>query len=178
MKSEQVIFLCFVLITISLEQSDIIQEKDKIIEQNDTSNQTLIDTISNYTGDALSIVLDFTPYISNFKNLGEAILGIDLVTGKNLTNSERILSLICSFPFGKFLKGGKHFKNGHNFLKASERALAGGKMRNFIKFSKASARAFAKPNVVQKLTKAGILVAKGAKSLSKTIRLRNNVSSY
>ena len=51
-------------------------------------------------------------------------------------------------------------------------------MRNFIKFSKASARAFAKPNVVQKLTKAGILVAKGAKSLSKTIRLRNNVSSY
>ena len=73
MKSELVIFLFFVLITISLEQSDIIEEKDKIIEQNNTSNKTTIDTISNYTGDALSIVLDFTPYISNFKSLGEAI---------------------------------------------------------------------------------------------------------
>ena len=73
MKIELVIFLFFVLISISLEQSDIIKEQDKMSEQNDTSNKTLVDTISNYTGDALSIVLDFTPYISNFKSLGEAI---------------------------------------------------------------------------------------------------------
>ena len=176
MKIELVTFLFFVLITISLEQSDIIKEKDKISERNVTSNKTLIDTISNYTGDAISIALDFTPYVSNIKNLGEAILGVDLVTGKNLTNSERFLSLICSLPFGKLFKGGKHFKNGHKFLKASERALAGGKLRNFVKFGKASARALAKPNVGQKIAKTGIVIAKGAKSLSKTIRLRNNKS--
>ena len=177
MKIELVTFLFFVLIEISLEQSNIIKETDKISERNVTSNKTLIDTISNYTGDAISIALDFTPYISNIKNLGEAILGLDLVTGKNLTNSERILSLICSLPFGKLFKGGKHFKNGHKFLKASERALAGGKLRNFVKFSNAGFRALSKPNVAQKIAKTGIVIAKGTKSLSKTIRLRNNKSS-
>ena len=175
MKSELVLFLFLVLIPISSQQSVAIEEKDKIIEQNNTSSNN---TILNYTLDAVSIALDFTPGISNFKNLGEGIMGVDLVTGKNLTNSERILSLISAIPFGKILKGGKLFKNGQKFLKASERALAGGKMRNFIKFGKAGVRAISKPNVAQKIAKTGIFVTKGAKSVSKTIRLRNNKKSY
>ena len=50
-------------------------------------------------------------------------------------------------------------------------------MRNFIKFSKASVRAFAKPNTLQKIAKAGTYVAKGTKSLSKIIRENNNTSA-
>ena len=137
----------------------------------------MIDSLSNYTGDVASIALDFVPVIGNFKNLGESILGVDLVTGKNLTNAERILSFICAIPFTSLLKGGKSYKIGHKFLKASERALAGGKMKIFIKFSKAGFRALSKPNVMQKVAKSGILVAKGAKSLSKTIRGHYNKSS-
>ena len=43
-------------------------------------------------------------------------------------------------------------------------------MINAIKFSKASARVLAKPNVVQKVFKAGEIVAKSTKSLSEIIR--------
>ena len=175
MKSELVLFLFLVLIPISSQQSVVIEEKDKIIEQNNTSSNN---TILNYTLDAVSIVLDFVPGISNFKNLGEAISGVDLVTGKNLTNSERILSLFSAIPLGKLLKGGKYFKNGQKFFKASKRAFDGGKMKNFVKFTKAGFRAIEKPNVAQKIANAGTLVAKGAKSLSKEIRLRNNKTSY
>ena len=137
----------------------------------------MIISLSNFTGDAASIILDFMPYISNVKNLGEALLGFDLVTRKNLTNAERILSLICVIPFANYLKGGKNYKVGHSFLKASERAFVGGKMRNFVKFSKASIRAFAKPNTLQKIAKTGTYVAKGAKSISKIIS-RSRDGSY
>ena len=113
----------------------------------------------------------FIPYISNIKCLSESVLGVDLITGKNITEVERILSLICSIPFVNFLKGGKNVKIGHSFLKASERALQGGKMKNVIKFSKASARALAKPNTMEKISKTVTLGAKGTKSLSKTIRM-------
>ena len=102
--------------------------------------------------------------------MGEAIIGIDLITGKNLTTSERILSFVAAIPFANYFKGGKNFKNGQKFLQASERAFKGGKMINGIKFSKASARVLAKPNVVQKVFKAGEIVAKSTKSFSKIIR--------
>ena len=176
MKTCLVIFLSIVLISISMQQSDVIQEIPQDNNQNKTSNNTLTVSLTNYTGDAISIALDFIPYVSNIKNLGEAVLGVDLVTGQNLTIAERILSLVCVIPFANYLKGGKSYKVGHSFLKASERAFAGGKMRNFIKFGKASVRAFAKPNNMQKIAKAGTLVAKGAKSLSKAIRKQSNNS--
>ena len=177
MKRSLVLFLNIILVSIALQQSDIIQENLQNSNRNETSNNTLLNSLSNYTGDAASIALDFMPYVGNIKNFGEALFGFDLITGKNLTNAERILSLVCSIPFANFLKGGKSYKVGHSFLKASERAFAGGKMRNFIKFGKASIRAFAKPNTMQKIAKAGNLVAKGAKSLSKVIREKSNKSS-
>ena len=177
MKTNLVIFLCIVFVSFTLQQSDIIEQTPQNNSNNDISNNSLNISLSNYTGDAASIILDFIPYVGNIKNLGEAVLGIDLVTGKNLTNAERILSLICVIPFANYLKGGKNYKVGHSFLKASERAFSGGKMRNFIKFSKASVRAFAKPNTLQKIAKAGTYVAKGTKSLSKIIRENNNTSA-
>ena len=77
---------------------------------------------------------------------------------------------MAAIPFVNYFKGEKNFKNGQKFLKASERAFKGGKMINVIKFSKAGARALGKPNVVQKILKAGEIVAKSTKSLSKIIR--------
>ena len=170
MKRSLVLFFNIVLVSISLQQSDIIRITPKNSTKSATSNNTLLNSLSNYKRDVASIVLDFLPYIGNIKNLGEAVLGFDLVTGKNLTNFERILSLICSIPFAYFLKGGKNYEVGHSFLQASKRAFAGGKMRNFIQFGKASKRAFAKQNTKQKIAKAGILIAKIVKSLSKIIK--------
>ena len=173
MKRDLVIFFCIVLFSYSFQQTDIMGETPKNISRNDISNNTIIDSLSKYMGDIVSIALDFVPYISNIKCLSESILGIDLVTGKNLTDAERILSLIGSIPFAGFLGGGKNFQNGLSFLKASERAFHGGKMRNFIKFQKASSRAFAKPNICQKIAKAGTFVVISTKSISKILREYN-----
>ena len=141
MKRELFISLVLIFVSFSLQQSNDTGE----VPANSNITDSLIDTLSNYTGDAASIVLDFIPYIGNVKGLVEAVSGMDLITGKNLTDAERMLSLIAAIPFANFLKGGKNYKVGHSFLKASERAFSGGKMKNYIKFGKASARAFAKP---------------------------------
>ena len=171
MKRYLALLLYFVLISFSFEQpSNATIEKNLNNSIDKNFNNTIFDVVSNYTGDAASIALDFIPYIGNVKNLGEAIFGQDLVTGKNLTTPERILSLFGAIPFVNYLKGGKYFKNGQKFLKASQRAFAGGKMVNGIKFAKAGARALSKPNVLQKVSKAATFVAKTTKSLSKIIR--------
>ena len=169
MKRALFISIVLIFISFSLQQSNDTGEAP----ENSNITDSLIDTLSNYTGDAASIVLDFIPYIGNVKGLVEAVSGMDLIMGKNLTDVERMLSLIAAIPFANFLKGGKNYKVGHSFLKASERAFSGGKLKNYIKFGKASARAFAKPNVMQKIAKAGTLVAKEAKSLSKGVREYN-----
>ena len=85
MKTNLVIFLCIVFVSITLQQSDIIEETPQNNSNNEISNNSLNISLSNYTGDAASIILDFIPYVGNIKNLGEAVLGIDLVTRKNLT---------------------------------------------------------------------------------------------
>ena len=179
MKRELALLICFIFISFSLEQSSnttVTISKSVNNSINENSNNTILDVVSNYTGDAASIALDFVPYIGNVKNLGEAIFGKDLVTGKELTNSERILSLFGAIPFANYLKGGKHFKNGQKFLKASQRAFKGGKMINGIKFAKAGARALAKPNVLQKISKAATFVAKTTKSISKIIRKEKQIN--
>ena len=99
MKRYLALLLYFVLISFSSEQpSNATIEKNLNNSINKNFNNTIFDVVSNYTGDAASNALDFIPYISNVKNLGEAIFGKDLVTGKNLTSPERILSLICAIP--------------------------------------------------------------------------------
>ena len=72
------------------------------------------------------------------------------------------------------MKGGKYYKNGQKFFKASQRAFTGGKVINGIKFGKASARALSKPNILQKISKAANYMAKTTKSVFKIFRNETN----
>ena len=101
----------------------------------------------------VSVALDFVPLIGNVKGLEEAISGVDLVTGKNLTDAERILCIISAIPFGNYLRNGKHLKNGQKFLKAAERAQKAGKLKNALKFTKAASRAMKKAKAIGEFIK-------------------------
>ena len=107
-----------------------------------------------------SVILDFVPGVSTVKGLYEAYSGKDMVTGEDLSNTDRALSLIGSIPFGNFLKNAKHLKNGQKFLKAAQRAKDAGKIKNAVKFAKAGARAMKKAEFVQKTLKYGTKIAK------------------
>ena len=108
----------------------------------------------------VSAVLDFVPYVSNIKGLEEAIMGYDVITGKDLTDAERILSLISAIPSGKLLTNKKHLKNAKKFMKAAQRAKKAGKIKNFINFTKAAIRANKKAHKIGKLVEKGIKIAK------------------
>ena len=101
----------------------------------------------------VSSALDFIPGVGNVKSLGEAIIGKDIVTGEKLSKTERTLSLLGAIPGGNWLKNGKHLKNGQKFLKAAQRATKAGKLKNAVKFAKASTRAMAKANKVQNIVR-------------------------
>ena len=103
----------------------------------------------------VSSALDFVPGVGNLKGLYESVSGKDAITGEDLSNSERALSLVSVLPFGKFLKSSKHLKNGQKFLKAAKRAQQAGKLKNAMSFAKAGARAMAKAEAVQKTIKNG-----------------------
>ena len=60
--------------------------------------------------DIVSLALDLIKLIGDSKGLNEAISGIDTATGKNLTSSERLSSILEAFPFEKYSKNGKKFK--------------------------------------------------------------------
>ena len=113
----------------------------------------------------VSLALDFVPVVGNIKSLGEAVIGKDLVTGEDLSITERTLSLLGAVPGGTSLKNGKYLKNGRKFAKAAKRAKQAGKMKNAVKFSKASARAMAKvkkaPKIFNKVVKATKTFFKG-----------------
>ena len=98
-----------------------------------------------------SIVLDFIPIIGNFKCIGEAIIGKDVITGEELSKIERIISFIGVIPFGNYFKNGKHLKNGQKFMKAALRGKKLGKISNAVNFLKASNRAYKKANAFPKL---------------------------
>ena len=142
MKKPLYLFLTFLLFSYSLQEEPNIEE------------------------DIASLVADFIPIVGNVKGLQEALTGIDMVTGKNLTMAERFLSFIGAIPLGNHLKNGKHLKNGQKFLKAAERAKKAGKLKNFINFSKAASRAFKKANAIENFVKKGIQMAKLAKHFS------------
>ena len=104
-------------------------------------------------GNLVSSALDFVPGVGNVKSLGEAITGKDIITGEKLSKTERTLSLLGAIPGGNWLKNGKHLKNGQKFLKAAQRATKAGKLKNAVKFAKASTRAMAKANRVQNIVR-------------------------
>ena len=104
-------------------------------------------------GNIVSSALDFVPIVENFKSLSEAITGKDMITGEDLSEAERALSLFGAIPGGNYLKNAKHLKNGQKFLKAAQRAQKVGKMKNAINFAKAGARAMTKENKVSNTVK-------------------------
>ena len=112
----------------------------------------------------VSSALDFVPVVGNVKSLGEAVMGKDLVTGEDLSITERTLSLLGAVPGGNLLKNSKHLKNGQKFFKAAQRAQQAGKMKNAVNFAKAGARAMAKAEKVPKIVSN---VLKGAKAFFK-----------
>ena len=111
-------------------------------------------------GGIASSALDFVPVVGNVKSLGELFIGKDLITGEELSYFERGMSLLGVIPGGNYLKNSKHLKNGQKFLKAAQRAQKVGKVKNALKFSKASARAMAKANKVQKIVSNSFKAAK------------------
>ena len=111
-------------------------------------------------GGIASSALDFVPVVGNVKSLGELFIGKDLITGEELSYFERGMSLLGVIPGGNYLKNQKHLKNGQKFLKAAKRAQKVGKVKNALKFSKASARAMAKANKVQKIVSNSFKAAK------------------
>ena len=104
-------------------------------------------------GNIVSSALDFVPIVGNFKSLSEAITGKDMITGEDLSEAERALSLFGAIPGGNYLKNAKHLKNGQKFLKAAQRAQKVGKMKNAINFAKAGARAMTKANKLSNTVK-------------------------
>ncbi len=90
-----------------------------------------------------------------------------MVTGEDLSLTERTLSLLGVIPGGNWLKNGKHLKNGQKFLKAAQRAQKVGKMKNAVNFAKAGARAMTKANKVQNIVKN---VFKATKAILKQTR--------
>ena len=124
--------------------------------------------------DTISAVLNFVRYLNNIKGLEEAIMGFNMITRKNLTNIERILSLISPVPSGNLLNNKKQLKNAQNFLKAAEKAKKSGKLKNFINLIKATIRENKKAIKVEKLVKKGIKIAKAAKGFLKKNSLIKN----
>ena len=61
-----------------------------------------------------------------------------MITGEELSETERTLSLLGAIPVGNWLKNGKHLKNSQKFLKAAQRAKKlKGTLNNAFKAAKA-----------------------------------------
>ena len=122
----------------------------------------------------VSSALDFVPIVGNLKSLSEAIIGKDMITGEDLSEAERALSLFGAIPGGNYLKNGKHLKNGQKFLKEAQRAQKVGKMKNAINFAKAGARAITKANKVSNTVKNVFKASKTFLKLGKEENEYNN----
>ena len=111
-------------------------------------------------GGLVSSAIDFIPVVGNVKSAVEAFSGKDIVTGEELSNTERTFSLLGAIPGVNYLKNGKHLKNGQKFLKAAQRAQNVGKLKNAAKFAQAGARAMAKADKVPKFIRTGFKAIK------------------
>ena len=55
-------------------------------------------------GGLVSSAIDFVPVVGNLKSAYEAISGKDMITGEELSDVERSLSLLGAIPGGNYLK--------------------------------------------------------------------------
>ena len=121
-------------------------------------------------------VLDFVPGVSNVKGVYEAYYGKDLITGEELSTTERTLSFIGAIPFGNYLTIGKHFKNGQKYFKAAQRAKNLGKIKNALNFAKAGARAMQKAYYIQNKLKLGKFLFSSSLKATKWFSKKRNKS--
>ena len=127
MNKAVILYLCLLLVPLSIEDG-----KKNVINQK-----------------IASLASDVMDLIGNSKGLNEAISGIDKATGKHLTSSERLSSILKAFPFEKHSKNGKNLKNGKRFLQAAEKARKLGKIEKAINFTKSAVRAYKEAKAVE-----------------------------
>lgn len=120
---------------------------------------------SSFARNGISLILDFIPGISTVKGIYEATVGEDPVTKEKLSSTDRGLSTLSIIPFGKLLANTKKLKNGLKFSKASKRAV---KPKNIKSFSKAAERAF------KNAYKVGNYISKSFKAIKNMNKKKKN----
>ena len=113
------------------------------------------ETKNGINQDIVSLALDLIKLIGDSKGLNEAISGIDKATGKNLTSSERLSSILEAFPFEKYSKNGKNLKNAKRFLSAAKKANKLRKIKKAIIYTKIAIKVIKKANAIVKDVKSG-----------------------
>ena len=113
------------------------------------------ETKNGINQDIVSLALDLIKLIGDSKGLNEAISGIDTATGKNLTSSERLSSILEAFPFEKYSKNGKNLKSAKRFLSAAKKANKLRKIKKAIIYTKIAIKVIKKANAIVKDVKSG-----------------------
>ena len=113
------------------------------------------ETKNGINQDIVSLALDLIKLIGDSKGLNEAISGIDKATGKNLTSSERLSSILEAFPFEKYSKNGKNLKSAKRFLSAAKKANKLRKIEKAIIYTKIAIKVIKKANAIVKDVKSG-----------------------
>ena len=103
-------------------------------------------------GSLASSALDFIPVVGNLKSLSEALTGKDIITGEELSETERALFFVGVIPGGNYLKNAKRLKNRQTIFvggpcpqiaqKAGSRVMA--KVSKIVKFVFKTAKTFFK----------------------------------
>ena len=103
-------------------------------------------------GSLASSALDFIPVVGNLKSLSEAFTGKDIITGEELSETERALFFVGVIPGGNYLKNAKRLKNRQTIFvggpcpqiaqKAGSRVMA--KVSKIVKFVFKTAKTFFK----------------------------------
>ena len=75
-----------------------------------------VSSINSFSiGGLISSAIDFIPGVGNVKSDVEAFSGKDLITGEELSATERAFSILGAIPGVNYLKNGKNLKNGQKF---------------------------------------------------------------
>ena len=116
-------------------------------------------------GSLVSSALDFIPVVGNFESLSEALTGKDIITGEELSETERTLFFVGVIPGGNYLKNAKRLKNRQTIFVGGP-PLA----------QKAGSRIMAKvPNTVKNVFKAAKTFFKLGKEENKVNKVNENL---
>ena len=82
---------------------------------------------------ALSISLDYVPFVGNVKCISEAFSGKDKITGKELSRLDRTFSFIGGIPVASYIKKGKDLLEGLKAIKGAGKLLYSFKKSLYLK---------------------------------------------